>query len=153
MITIEMIGRMIPGPEIADLERWIAHRWIRPEGLPESGGYVFREIDVARVRLIAELRYDLHIDEETLPVVLSLIDQLYGLRTRCGCCMRRSRSSRPRSAMRSRGISRNSSTAATLTLSGESPRGKGSARPPPSRHPCGRASRTAPRARKATDIA
>ena len=82
MITIEMIGRMVPGLEIADLERWIANRWIRPEGQPQGGGYLFREVDVARVRLIAELRYDLHIEEETLPVVLSLMDQLYGLRNR-----------------------------------------------------------------------
>jgi chaperone modulatory protein CbpM len=80
MITIEMIGRLVPGLNTADLERWIANRWIRPEGRPESGGYLFRDVDVARVRLIAELRYDLHIEEETLPVVLSLMDQLYGLR-------------------------------------------------------------------------
>src|SRR4051794_37642473 len=80
MITIEMIGRLVPGLEIADLERWIANRWIRPDDRPDGGGYVFRDVDVARVRLIAELRNDLRIDEEALPVVLSLMDQLYGLR-------------------------------------------------------------------------
>jgi chaperone modulatory protein CbpM len=34
------------------------------------------------VRLIRELRYDLAIDEEALPVVLQLLDQVYALRRR-----------------------------------------------------------------------
>ena len=37
---------------------------------------------MARVRLIRELRHDLEIEEETLPVVLSLLDQLYANRRR-----------------------------------------------------------------------
>ena len=55
-------------------------RGVRPDGPP--GGYVFREIDVARVRLIVELRDALRLDEEALPVVLSLMDQLYEERRR-----------------------------------------------------------------------
>ena len=35
---------------------------------------------MARVRLILELRSDLHINDDALPAVLSLIDQVYGLR-------------------------------------------------------------------------
>ncbi len=52
--------------------------------LPESRheGYVFHEIDVARVRLIVELRRDLAIGEEAMPVLLNLLDQLYALRRR-----------------------------------------------------------------------
>jgi len=38
-------------------------------------------VDVARVRLIAELR-ELRMDEEAMPVVLSLLDQLYAARRR-----------------------------------------------------------------------
>ena len=53
---------------------------MRPESRAE--GYVFHEVDVARVRLIQELRYDLAIDEEALPVVLHLLDQVYALRRR-----------------------------------------------------------------------
>jgi chaperone modulatory protein CbpM len=34
------------------------------------------------VRLIRELRYDLAIDEEAMPVVLQLLDQVYALRRR-----------------------------------------------------------------------
>ena len=44
------------------------------------GSTSFREIDVARVRLIHELRHDLGVDDEALPVVLSLVDQLYATR-------------------------------------------------------------------------
>lgn len=63
-----------------ELRRWIAERWVRPESLAE--GYVFHDVDVARVRLIRELRYDLAIDEEAIPVVLNLLDQIYALRRR-----------------------------------------------------------------------
>ena len=37
---------------------------------------------MARVQLIVELRHDLAIDEEALPVVLHLLDQVYALRRR-----------------------------------------------------------------------
>jgi chaperone modulatory protein CbpM len=39
-------------------------------------------MECARVRLICTLHYELEIDPETLPVVLSLIDQLYDTRQR-----------------------------------------------------------------------
>lgn len=78
MITIEMLSRTVAGVERADVERWIANAWIRPDG--EPGSYRFHEIDVARVRLIIELRNDLGLEETALPVVLSLMDQLYETR-------------------------------------------------------------------------
>jgi chaperone modulatory protein CbpM len=80
MIGIEVLITQFSGLDRADLERWIARAWVRPEGDP--GHYVFREIDVARVRLIRELRDDLQVNEEALPVVLSLLDQLYDQRRR-----------------------------------------------------------------------
>jgi chaperone modulatory protein CbpM len=61
-----------------DLRRWIEERWVRPDHDPD--GYIFHEVDVARVRLIVELRNELAIDEEALPVVLSLLDEVYRLR-------------------------------------------------------------------------
>jgi len=52
--------------------------------LPEAGaaGYVFHEVDVARVRLIVEMKRELALDEEAIPLVLRLLDQLYALRRR-----------------------------------------------------------------------
>jgi chaperone modulatory protein CbpM len=80
MIGFEDLRRILDGIEKQELERWIDERWV----LPESGseGYVFHEIDVARVRLIVELKHDLAIGEEAMPVLLNLLDQLYALRRR-----------------------------------------------------------------------
>ncbi len=78
MIDIDVLITRIPGLHAPDLERWIANDWVRPAR--ESGAYLFHDIDVARVQLICELRSEMQIDEEVLPVVLSLLDQLYGAR-------------------------------------------------------------------------
>ncbi len=78
MITIDILCRTVPGLKPEEIEQWIGNAWLRAEGAP--GQYRFRDIDVARVRLIAELRHELGIDEEALPIVLSLVDQLYATR-------------------------------------------------------------------------
>jgi chaperone modulatory protein CbpM len=80
MMSFEAVVLLIGGLGEEELRRWIAEAWVRPESRAE--GYVFHEVDVARVRLIHELRYDLAIDEEALPVVLHLLDQVYALRRR-----------------------------------------------------------------------
>jgi len=46
----------------------------------EPGGWSFDEADAARVKLIVELKRDLEVNDEAIPVVLNLLDQLYGLR-------------------------------------------------------------------------
>ncbi len=61
-----------------ELLMWIERRWVLP--LDQSGDYVFAEGDVARVQMIVELRRDLAIEEESMSVVLDLVDKLYGLR-------------------------------------------------------------------------
>ncbi len=43
-------------------------------------GPVFDDVDVARIQLVRQLRDDLGLDAEAIPVVLSLVDQLYGVR-------------------------------------------------------------------------
>lgn len=78
MISIEVLVTEVRGLQRSDLEHWIAQQWVRPDGA--SGQYAFHDIDVARVRLIRELRDDLHVNEDALPIVLSLLDQLYDLR-------------------------------------------------------------------------
>jgi chaperone modulatory protein CbpM len=64
--------------EIAELTAWVEAGWVQPERA--GGGWVFHEIDVARVRLIYDLRREFAASEETVPVVLSLLDQVYELR-------------------------------------------------------------------------
>jgi len=85
MITFESMCRMA-SLEPGELERWIAERWVLPES--EPSGYVFSEFDVARVRLIVELRRDLAVGEEAVPVVLRLLDQLYATRRRMRSLLR-----------------------------------------------------------------
>jgi chaperone modulatory protein CbpM len=80
MIDFDAVLRMIEGVRAAELRLWIEEGWVRPES--QRGTYVFREIDVARVRLIHDLRGELAIDTESVPVVLNLLDQLYAMRRR-----------------------------------------------------------------------
>lgn len=80
MITMEMLSRTVIGLDAEDLRRWIDNAWVRPDG--EPGQYRFQDIDVARLRLIVELKNDLGVDEGAMPVVLSLLDQLYDTRRR-----------------------------------------------------------------------
>ena len=47
--------------------------------VPGRGG-VFTDADVARIELMCELRDDLDIGDEALPVVMHLLDQVHGLR-------------------------------------------------------------------------
>lgn len=78
MIGIETLVVQVRGLDRAALERWIDAALVRPEG--EPGEWRFRDIDVARVRLIVELRQEMRVEEPTLPLVLSLLDQLYDAR-------------------------------------------------------------------------
>jgi chaperone modulatory protein CbpM len=65
----------------AELTTWVARGWVQPDqGAPDAGAWEFHEIDVARVRLIHDLRHSMEIGEETMPLVLSLLDQIYTLR-------------------------------------------------------------------------
>ena len=78
MIGIDVVIAEISGLTRQDLERWIENAWVQPDKL--AGAYAFREIDVARARLILEMRDEMEINEDALPVVLLLLDQLYDLR-------------------------------------------------------------------------
>lgn len=70
--------RQVPGVTIVRLRRWISRGWVSPA--QSESGVLFTELDIARCRLIRELRDDLEIDNESLPVVLKLLDQVYDLR-------------------------------------------------------------------------
>lgn len=60
------------------VETWVQVGWLLPpQAEPELA---FAEIDVARARLIAELRNDLGVNDEGVTVALHLLDQVYDLR-------------------------------------------------------------------------
>ncbi len=60
------------------LHKWIRLGWVKPER--REGAAFFQEVDVARVRLLNELEHALDFDDDTVPLVLSLLDQIHGLR-------------------------------------------------------------------------
>ena len=60
------------------LDAWIEAGWLRPHGSQSSRE--FSDIDVARARLIGDLRGGFGLNDEAVPVVLDLIDQIHGLR-------------------------------------------------------------------------
>lgn len=78
-MQIDAVLALFSDVQISELTEWVERGWVQPD--PGSqGDWVFREIDVARVRLINDLRRDLDVTEEAVPLVLSLLDQVYELR-------------------------------------------------------------------------
>ena len=77
MLTFEQVVTEI-GIDGTELRIWVEQRWVLPTRQEER--LLFDEADMARVRLIRELRSDLLVNEEAMPVVLSLLDQIHGLR-------------------------------------------------------------------------
>ena len=70
--------KIVSGVRRVELRRWVEQGWVLPE--TRNGELWFREIDVARLQLVREIRRDMAIAEEGVPTVLSLMDQVYGLR-------------------------------------------------------------------------
>ncbi len=78
MITIETLCVRLGSVSPSDVEMWIERAWVRPQGT--RGHYLFQPIDEARAHLILELRHELNVNDEALPLVLSLLDQVYAAR-------------------------------------------------------------------------
>jgi chaperone modulatory protein CbpM len=73
----------LDGSRIAD---WVARGWVHAEGRGPTE-WTFHDVDIARLHLLHDLLIDLAMDEESVPVVLSLLDQIYGLRRTLGTVM------------------------------------------------------------------
>ena len=80
MMRVDDLLSQIAALQRSDLETWIREELVVPQQDAETP--VFSEMECARVRLICTLHYELEIDVGTLPVVLSLVDQLYETRRR-----------------------------------------------------------------------
>ncbi len=77
VLTLEQVVREISVSR-GEVTQWIAQSWVLP--IEEEGELLFDELDCARIRLIVELRRDLEVNDEAIPVVLRLLDQIYSLR-------------------------------------------------------------------------
>ena len=73
--VVVVVGRV----DRVELHRWVELGWVQPQSQADSEP-TFSDLDVARVCLICDLRRDLAVEEETIPLVLSLLDQLYATR-------------------------------------------------------------------------
>lgn len=79
MIEERELLSLVEGLTVEEIELSVAQGWVAPARRESARLYV--EVDVARLRLIHELRADLAIGDEAVPVLLSLLDQVHGLRT------------------------------------------------------------------------
>src|SRR5262245_22422336 len=77
MFTLQQVLTEV-GVTETDLHLWIEQRWVLPHKIEED--FVFDDGDLSRARLIRELPVDMMVNEEAIPVVLSLLDQVHALR-------------------------------------------------------------------------
>lgn len=78
MMRLHAVVMLFSDLDPGELSGWIERQWVRPE--PAGDDYLFQEIDVARVRLVYDLRRAMAVEEETVPLVLYLLDQVFELR-------------------------------------------------------------------------
>jgi len=78
MIDEQRVAVEVRSLTVSRLQRWVKRGWVRP-CLGEAGP-VYSELDIARCELVRQLRDDMELDRDTLSLVLSLTDQVYGLR-------------------------------------------------------------------------
>ena len=77
MLTERDIVSRVQHVTVTRLRIWVRQGWIRP-AVKEAQG--FSEADMARAALIRDLEDKLGFDEDQVPVLLNLIDQIHGLR-------------------------------------------------------------------------
>lgn len=70
---------------LRELRLWVREGWVKPAQGP--AGPVFDELDLARVRLLCDLRKDMALPPEAMPVVLTLLDRLHETRRNLQCLM------------------------------------------------------------------
>jgi chaperone modulatory protein CbpM len=76
METQEFIGRSHLDAPTSNA--WIEAEWVVP--LSSRNTFLFSDADLARARLILDLKVELGVNDEGIAIVLHLLDQLYGLR-------------------------------------------------------------------------
>ncbi len=78
IFTLAAVCTTVPGLTEDTLHGFMRLDWVRPAHT--HGEPVFSDGDIARIRLILDLRATLEVEEDTVPIVLSLLDQLYATR-------------------------------------------------------------------------
>jgi chaperone modulatory protein CbpM len=60
------------------LDLWMVEEWLLPQRVEDD--VLFTEADLARAQLIHDLQHDLGVNREGIGIILSLLDQVHGLR-------------------------------------------------------------------------
>ena len=68
---------------LRELRFWVREGWVQPA--QGKTGPVFDDIDVARIRLLCDLRKEMALPTDAFPVVLTLIDRLHEVRRDLRC--------------------------------------------------------------------
>jgi len=74
----EQVVTRIETLTVSRLRSCVAQGWVKPA--MEAERYRFSEVDVARLQLVCTLCDEMRVDEEAVPLVLNLLDQVHGLR-------------------------------------------------------------------------
>lgn len=77
-MQLEAVVGLFGDVQAVELLSWVERGWVHAES--GQAGWEFHEIDIARVRLIRDLRREMDVTEDAVPLVLSLLDQVYDLR-------------------------------------------------------------------------
>lgn len=64
--------------KLKDLRIWVREGWVRPA--QSDTGPIFDEVDIARIRLLCDLKTDMSLPSDALPIVLTLLDRLHQTR-------------------------------------------------------------------------
>jgi chaperone modulatory protein CbpM len=64
--------------DLPTLNAWIEAEWLVP--IPSKRRSDFSDAELARVRLIQDLKADFGVNDEGISIILHLLDQLHGLR-------------------------------------------------------------------------
>jgi chaperone modulatory protein CbpM len=76
------------------LEAWVAEEWLMPGG--STAEPAFTDADIARAALIRDLKHELDVNDPGIGVILSLLDQVHGLRRTLADLLRDMRERRER---------------------------------------------------------
>ncbi len=77
MLTERDLVAKVEHLTVTRLRVWVTQGWIKPA---DAAGQAYSEADLARAALICNLEDELGFDEDDVPVLLNLIDQIHGLR-------------------------------------------------------------------------
>lgn len=78
MLSEFQVVAVVETISVHELRGWVRAGWVAPAA--GDAGPMYDELDLARIQLLSQLRRDLDVPEEAMPLVLSLLDQVHGLR-------------------------------------------------------------------------